>query len=93
MMTPLSGPEAKAREKIDAQLEQSGWIVQDRDEADVYAGQGVAIREFGLQEGYGQADYLLFVDQQAVGVLEAKKDGYPPLRGGERGLWPDTRGD
>ena len=76
-MTPLSGPEAEARKKIDAQLEQSGWIVQDRDEADVYAGQGVAIREFRLKDGHGQADYLLFVDQQAVGVLEAKKEGFP----------------
>ena len=42
MMTPHTGPEADARKKIDFQLEQSGWIVQDRDEADVYAGQGVA---------------------------------------------------
>lgn len=25
-------PESKAREKIDALLEQSGWVVQDRDE-------------------------------------------------------------
>jgi len=77
MMTPLTGPEAKAREKIDAQLEQSGWIVQDRDEANVHAGRGVAIREFRLKQGYGQADYLLFIDQQAVGVLEAKKEGFP----------------
>ena len=77
MMTPHAGPEAEAREKIDAQLEQSGWLVQDRDEANVHAGQGVAIREFRLKPGYGQADYLLFIDQQAVGVLEAKKEGYP----------------
>ena len=76
-MTPHAGPEAEARERIDAQLEQSGWIVQDRDEANVHAGQGVAIREFRLKEGHGQADYLLFVDEQAVGVLEAKKKGFP----------------
>ncbi len=77
MMTPLTGPEQEARVKIDAQLKQSGWVVQDRDEADVYAGQGVAIQEFKLKAGHGYADYLLFVDQQAVGVLEAKKEGFP----------------
>ena len=76
-MTPNTGPEAEARKRIDAQLEQSGWTVQDRNEADLSAGQGVAIREFRLKTGYGQADYLLFVDQQAVGVLEAKKEGFP----------------
>ena len=53
MMTPHTGPEAEARKKIDFQLEQSGWIVQDRDEADVYAGQGVAIREFRLKAWNG----------------------------------------
>jgi len=76
MMTPLSGPEAKAREKIDAQLEQSGWIVQDRDEINLSAGRGVAIREFRLKPGHGYADYLLFVDRKAVGVLEAKPMGF-----------------
>jgi len=37
----------------------------------------VAIREFKLKSGHGYADYLLFVDAQAVGVLEAKKVGFP----------------
>jgi len=34
----------------------------------------VAIREFPLP-GYGFADYLLYVDGKAVGVIEAKKEG------------------
>lgn len=37
----------------------------------LYAGRGVAAREYPLT--WGSADYLLFVDRQAVGVIEAKK--------------------
>lgn len=39
----------------------------------LYAGCGVAVREFPLQTG--EADYLLFVDRKAVGVVEAKPEG------------------
>ncbi len=39
----------------------------------LYAGRGVAVREYPLT--WGSADYLLFVDRQAVGVIEAKKEG------------------
>jgi type I restriction enzyme R subunit len=70
-------PEQKARQDIDAQLDESGWIVQNRDEANIAAGRGVAIREFKLKKGHGFVDYLLFVDGHAVGVLEAKPVGYP----------------
>jgi len=77
-MSPASNsPEQEARVQIDAQLEESGWVVQDRDEINLSAGQGIAIREFKLKQGHGYADYLLFVDGQAVGVLEAKKVGFP----------------
>ena len=41
----------------------------------LYAGRGVAVREFPLETGY--ADYLLFVDRKAVGVVEAKAEGIP----------------
>ena len=40
------------------------------------AGRGVAVREFKLTPGHGFADYLLFVDGKAVGVLEAKPEGH-----------------
>ena len=40
------------------------------------AGRGVAVREFKLAPGYGFADYLLFVDGKAAGVLEAKPEGH-----------------
>src|SRR5690348_410279 len=74
MPAPQS-PEAKARENIDRMLAASGWIVQSRDEANVSVARGVAIREFPLKSGYGEADYLLYVDGVPAGVVEAKKEG------------------
>ncbi len=69
-------PEQRARRDIDAQLLEAGWEVQDRSEMNLAAGQGVAIREFPMAKGHGFADYMLFVDGKAVGVLEAKPAGY-----------------
>jgi type I restriction enzyme R subunit len=37
---------------------------------------GVAVREFPLKVGF--VDYMLFVDRQAVGVIEAKPEGTTP---------------
>ncbi|ORJ53703.1 DEAD/DEAH box helicase family protein [Geothermobacter hydrogeniphilus] len=71
-MTPA--PEAEARRQIDAMLAACGWLVQDVSAADIHAGRGVAIREFPLP-GHGFADYLLYVDGRAAGVIEAKKVG------------------
>src|SRR5690242_17707539 len=68
-------PEAKARNNIDRQLTEAGWIVQSRDQANVTAGRGVAVTYFPLKSGYGQADYLLYVDGIPAGVVEAKKEG------------------
>jgi type I restriction enzyme R subunit len=67
--------EAKARRKIDEQLEAAGWTVQGKDEIDVNAGTGVATREFPLEKPHGRVDYLLFVNGQPVGVIEAKAEG------------------
>jgi type I restriction enzyme R subunit len=66
-------PEDIAREKIDALLEEAGWSIQDADEANIFASTGVAIRNFPLEAGHGFADYLLYVNREAVGVIEAKK--------------------
>jgi type I restriction enzyme R subunit len=68
-------PEDRARENIDRLLTAAGWIVQDRKAVNLAAGRGVAVREFPLKTGHGEADYLLFVDQMALGVVEAKKEG------------------
>ena len=72
---PLT-PEQEARQRIDAALVEAGWIVQNRGEMNLAAGRGVAVREFKMAPGHGFADYMLFVDGQAVGVLEAKPIGY-----------------
>src|SRR5690606_38675487 len=68
-------PEEEARESIDAALELAGWLVQDRNAANIGAGRGVAICEYSLKPGHGYADYLLYVDGKAVGVVEAKPVG------------------
>jgi type I restriction enzyme R subunit len=67
-------PEQQARGKIDVLLEAAGWHVCDASAANIHAARGVAIREFPLP-GYGFADYLLYVDGKAAGVIEAKKEG------------------
>ena len=65
-------PEQKAREIIDKKLEQSGWIVQDMVGLNLFAGLGVAVREFPTSTG--PVDYALFVEGTPVGIIEAKKD-------------------
>jgi len=51
-------PEAKARVEIDKLLVQAGWHVCGMTGCDIHAAQGVAIREFPLNAGFGFADYL-----------------------------------
>ncbi len=68
-------PEQQARTNIDSLLKQAGWSVQDADSINLYAGRGVAVREFPLKSGHGTADYLLYVNQKAAGVVEAKPEG------------------
>ncbi|MCB1864643.1 MAG: DEAD/DEAH box helicase family protein [Chromatiales bacterium] len=71
----MTNPEADAREIIDKLLGQAGWQVQDASEANIHAKRGVAVREFPLKSGHGFADYLLYLDGAAAGVIEAKKAG------------------
>ena len=71
----MTTPEARARIHIDARLLQAGWLVQDVSALNLGAGTGVAVREFPLKPGHGKADYLLYVDRKAVGVVEAKPEG------------------
>ena len=68
-------PEQEARINIDRLLEQAGWSVQNTDSINLYASSGVAVREFPLKSGHGTADYLLYVNQKAAGVVEAKPEG------------------
>ena len=70
-MTENQNPEQRARDKIDARLKQSGWVVQSARKIDLNVGLGQAVREY--QTDVGPADYVLFVDRHAVGVIEAKR--------------------
>ena len=65
-------PEQVARDKIDAMLEASGWMVQSKNEANLSEAKGVAVREY--QTDVGPADYVLFVDRKPVGIIEAKRE-------------------
>ena len=63
-------PEQQARVNIDKLLEQAGWEVQDAGAINLYAAGGVAVREFPLKSGHSIADYLLYTNQNAVGVID-----------------------
>jgi type I restriction enzyme R subunit len=69
--------EARARVLIDKQLTEAGWSVQDSKSLNLFAAQGIARREATMAAGHGRADYLLYVDQKVVGVIEAKPEGTP----------------
>jgi len=66
-------PEARARLKIDELLAAAGWAVQDRNELNLSASPGVAVREAFFS---GEPDYTLFAGGKAVGVVEAKPEGH-----------------
>ncbi len=78
---PLT-PEQRARKKIDRQLAAAGWVVQDHGDMDIHASLGVAVREYplkwkeGVKKTSGFADYLLYVEGRAIGVIEAKPAGH-----------------
>src|SRR5881398_2008656 len=74
---PRLHAEQQARALIDRQLRDAGWAVQDRGDLNLFAGPGVAAREVVMARGQGRADYLLYVEQRVVGVIEAKPEGTP----------------
>jgi hypothetical protein len=65
-------PEQQARVEIDKALDAAGWLIQDRDELNLTAGRGVAVREFKMADGHGFADYLLFVEGPTPRQLERR---------------------
>ena len=69
-------PEQQARENIDRLLIRAGWAVQNADAVNLYESAGVAVREFSLKPGHGSADYLLYVNRRAAGIVEAKPEGH-----------------
>ena len=64
-------PEQLARDTIDVELTQCGWVIQNKNQINLNAATGVAIREY--QTDIGPADYVLFVNKQPVGIIEAKR--------------------
>ncbi len=69
----MSSPEQLARIQIDSLLGAAGWAIQDISALNLHAARGVAVRE--MQSHGGPADYILFVDGKALGIVEAKKEG------------------
>jgi type I restriction enzyme R subunit len=67
-------PEEKARQRIDAMLAASGWTVQTKDQINLSASLGVAVCELAVATG--EPDYTLFVDNKAIGTVEAKPEGH-----------------
>ncbi|MBL7576197.1 type I restriction enzyme, R subunit [Peptoniphilus asaccharolyticus DSM 20463] len=64
-------PEEKARIKIDKQLTDAGWDIVARDEYTPF--NASAVKE-ALMQGNKESDYLLFVDDKAIAVVEAKAE-------------------
>ena len=83
-------PEQIARDKIDRQLGEAGWDVQDKRSINLNKGAGQAVREYTTE--VGPADDVLFVGGTAVGVVEAKKGDvgaeYNGGRGSDGGVYP-----
>tara|TARA_R110000823_G_scaffold311448_1_gene437143 strand:- start:170745 stop:173537 length:2793 start_codon:yes stop_codon:yes gene_type:complete len=71
-MQPNQNPEQIARDKIDDMLLKAGWVIHSKDKINLAANKGVAIREY--QTDVGPADYVLFVDRNPVGIIEAKRE-------------------
>lgn len=44
-------------------------------DANIHSDVGVVIREFPLNNGFGFADYLQYVNGRACGLIGAKKEG------------------
>ena len=84
VVSEYMSPEQLARRDIDEQLTACGWVLQDFKSVAVAAARGVAVRE--VPTTAGPADYVLYVDRQAIGVIEAKKAGMTLT-----GVEPQTR--
>ena len=67
-------PEEKAREKIDRQLMKAGWDIVPRDE---YIPHSASAVKEALMQGNTESDYLLFVEDKAIAVVEAKREENP----------------
>ena len=67
-------PEELARVKIDKQLNDAGWDIVSR--MDYMPNTASAVKE-ALMQGSKESDYLLFLEDKAIAVVEAKKEENP----------------
>ena len=67
-------PEELARIKIDKQLNEAGWDIVSR--MDYIPNTASAVKE-ALMKGSKESDYLLFIEDKAIAVVEAKKEENP----------------
>lgn len=72
MITANQTPGQLVRDEIDTMLVASGWVVQSKNQINLAASNGIAVREY--QTNIGPADYILFVNKKPVGVIEAKRE-------------------
>jgi len=72
-MNNITLVEAETRKLIDDQLVAAGWVIQDKNRINLVESHGVAIRE--MDTDTGPADYMLFIDGKACGIIEAKREG------------------
>lgn len=65
-------PEESARIKIDKQLNDAGWNVISRNDY-IPCNEPSAVKE-ALMQGNHESDYLLFVEDKAIAIVEAKRE-------------------
>ena len=68
---PNQNPEQIARDKIDMLLKQSGWTVQEFKYMNLSVAKGIAVKEYRTE--VGPADFVLFIDGDPIGIIEAKR--------------------
>ena len=67
-------PEERARVKIDKQLNNAGWEIVSRNE---YVPNSTLVVKEAIMRGNIESDYLLFIEDKAIAVVEAKKEDNP----------------
>ena len=72
--TANQNAEQIARDLIDAQLAAAGWLVQKLKDLNFNAAPALAIREY--QTDIGPADYVLFLNKQPIGIVEANPEDW-----------------
>jgi type I restriction-modification system DNA methylase subunit len=78
----MIAPEQQARAIIDEQLTAAGWVMQDRDEVNLAAAAGVAVREFPLTTGevtnppFSKKSSVTFINEEG----EAKRESQVIVR-------------